>query len=98
MGDENPIRTLGDYSKPRRRGYRNTTKIPEGNNVVSLRSDTIRNGDGIGGGDGHADGVVHLARRSPAESGDSEVSGDGSGVGTARSLLTSASSGKDMEA
>ncbi|GKA58855.1 MAK10-like protein [Tanacetum coccineum] len=42
MGDENPIRTLGDYSKPSHEGYRNTIKLPEGNNVVSLRSDTIR--------------------------------------------------------
>nr|GEY26589.1 zinc finger, CCHC-type [Tanacetum cinerariifolium]GEY55926.1 zinc finger, CCHC-type [Tanacetum cinerariifolium] len=41
MGDENPIRTLGDYSKPRHEGYRNTTKLPVGNNVVPLRSDTI---------------------------------------------------------
>ncbi|GKE81260.1 hypothetical protein Tco_1551260 [Tanacetum coccineum] len=40
MGDENPIRTLGDYSKPSHEGYRNT--IPEGNNMVPLRSDTIR--------------------------------------------------------
>ncbi|GKA11294.1 hypothetical protein Tco_0690727 [Tanacetum coccineum] len=41
MGDENPIRTLGDYSKPSHEGYRNTIEIPEGNNVVPLRSDTI---------------------------------------------------------
>ncbi|GKF15577.1 hypothetical protein Tco_0057039, partial [Tanacetum coccineum] len=41
MGDENPIRTLGDYSKPSHKGYRNTIKLPEGNNVVPLRSDTI---------------------------------------------------------
>ncbi|GKG52373.1 hypothetical protein Tco_0547248, partial [Tanacetum coccineum] len=32
MGDENSIRTRGDYSKPSH----------EGNNVVPLRSDTIR--------------------------------------------------------
>ncbi|GKF74355.1 hypothetical protein Tco_0220687 [Tanacetum coccineum] len=25
MGDENPIRSLGDYSKPSHEGYRNTT-------------------------------------------------------------------------
>ncbi|GKC64078.1 zinc finger, CCHC-type containing protein [Tanacetum coccineum] len=43
MGDENPIRTLGDYSKPSHEGYRNTIKLPVGNNVVPLRSDTIRN-------------------------------------------------------
>ncbi|GKC35929.1 zinc finger, CCHC-type containing protein [Tanacetum coccineum] len=41
MGDENPIRTLGDYSKPSHEGYRNTITLPEGNNVVPLRSDTI---------------------------------------------------------
>nr|GEW44364.1 hypothetical protein [Tanacetum cinerariifolium] len=38
----NPIRTLGDYSKPRHAGYRNAIELPEGNNVVPLRSDTIR--------------------------------------------------------
>ncbi|GJR00041.1 hypothetical protein Tco_0523025 [Tanacetum coccineum] len=42
MGDENPICTLGDYSKPSHEGYRNTIKLPVGNNVVPLRSDTIR--------------------------------------------------------
>nr|GEV06331.1 ribonuclease H-like domain-containing protein [Tanacetum cinerariifolium] len=42
MGDENLIRTLGDYYKPSHEGYRNTIKLPVGNNVVSLRSDTIR--------------------------------------------------------
>ncbi|GJX09617.1 hypothetical protein Tco_0199476 [Tanacetum coccineum] len=42
MGDENPIRTLGDYSKPSYEGYRNTIELPVGNNVVPLRSDTIR--------------------------------------------------------
>ncbi|GKB15975.1 hypothetical protein Tco_0849898 [Tanacetum coccineum] len=41
-GDENPIHTLGDYSKPSHEGYRNTIELPEGNNVVPLRSDTIR--------------------------------------------------------
>nr|GFA84452.1 zinc finger, CCHC-type [Tanacetum cinerariifolium] len=34
MGDENPIRTLGDYSKPSHEGYRNTIELPVGNNVV----------------------------------------------------------------
>ncbi|GJU29457.1 MAK10-like protein [Tanacetum coccineum] len=43
MGDANPIRTLGDYSKPSYESYRNTIELPEGNNVVPLRSDTIRN-------------------------------------------------------
>ncbi|GKF18241.1 hypothetical protein Tco_0063159 [Tanacetum coccineum] len=42
MGDENHIRTLGDYSKPSHEGYRNTIELPEGNKVVPLRSDTIR--------------------------------------------------------
>ncbi|GKE31113.1 zinc finger, CCHC-type containing protein [Tanacetum coccineum] len=42
MGDENPIRTLGDYSKPSHEGYKNTIELPIGNNVVPLRSDTIR--------------------------------------------------------
>ncbi|GJV04546.1 hypothetical protein Tco_1338115 [Tanacetum coccineum] len=42
MGDKNPISTLGDYSKPSHEGYRNTTELPVGNNVVPLRSDTIR--------------------------------------------------------
>ncbi|GJZ30231.1 hypothetical protein Tco_0575278 [Tanacetum coccineum] len=41
MGDENHIRTLGDYSKPSHEGYRNTIELPVGNNVVPLRSDTI---------------------------------------------------------
>ncbi|GKC86756.1 zinc finger, CCHC-type containing protein [Tanacetum coccineum] len=40
--DENPIRTLGDYSKPSHEGYMNTIELPVGNNVVPLRSDTIR--------------------------------------------------------
>ncbi|GKA72439.1 hypothetical protein Tco_0778655 [Tanacetum coccineum] len=42
MGDENPIRTLGEYSKPSHEGYWNTIELPVGNNVVPLRSDTIR--------------------------------------------------------
>ncbi|GJU51216.1 MAK10-like protein [Tanacetum coccineum] len=42
MRDENPIRTLEDYSKPSYEGYRNTIELPVGNNVVPLRSDTIR--------------------------------------------------------
>ncbi|GJY04972.1 MAK10-like protein [Tanacetum coccineum] len=42
MENENPILTLGDYSKPRHEGYRNTIELPVGNNVVPLRSDTIR--------------------------------------------------------
>ncbi|GJX99161.1 hypothetical protein Tco_0356180 [Tanacetum coccineum] len=42
MEGENPPRTLGDYSRPSHEGYRNTIEIPDGNNVVPLRSDTIR--------------------------------------------------------
>ncbi|GKA32149.1 retrovirus-related pol polyprotein from transposon TNT 1-94 [Tanacetum coccineum] len=38
MGDENPICTLGDYSKPSHKGYRNTIELPVGNNMVPLRS------------------------------------------------------------
>ncbi|GJV58749.1 MAK10-like protein [Tanacetum coccineum] len=33
MGDENPIHTLGDYSKPSHEGYMYTIKLPAGNNV-----------------------------------------------------------------
>ncbi|GJU94616.1 reverse transcriptase domain-containing protein [Tanacetum coccineum] len=36
MGDENPIRTLGDYSKPSHEGYKNTIKLPAGNNVCEI--------------------------------------------------------------
>ncbi|GJV18105.1 MAK10-like protein [Tanacetum coccineum] len=42
MGDENPILTLRDYFKPSYEGYMNTIELPVGNNVVPLRSDTIR--------------------------------------------------------
>ncbi|GJY59985.1 zinc finger, CCHC-type containing protein [Tanacetum coccineum] len=42
MGDKNPIRTLRDYSRPSHEGYRNTIELPDGNNVVPLLSDTIR--------------------------------------------------------
>ncbi|GKE06169.1 hypothetical protein Tco_1398187, partial [Tanacetum coccineum] len=42
MGDKNPIRTLGDYSKPSHEGYKSTIELLVGNNVVPLRSDTIR--------------------------------------------------------
>ncbi|GJT71663.1 hypothetical protein Tco_1030949 [Tanacetum coccineum] len=33
MEDENRIRTLGDYSKPSHKGYRNTMELPAGNNT-----------------------------------------------------------------
>ncbi|GJU89385.1 hypothetical protein Tco_1301808 [Tanacetum coccineum] len=39
MGDENPIRTLGDYSKPSHEGYRNTIELPVGNNVIDRVAD-----------------------------------------------------------
>ncbi|GJR30112.1 hypothetical protein Tco_1106344 [Tanacetum coccineum] len=42
MGDENPICTLGYYSKPSHEGYKNIIELLVGNNVVPLRSDTIR--------------------------------------------------------
>ncbi|GKE01224.1 MAK10-like protein [Tanacetum coccineum] len=42
MRDANPIRTLGDDSKPSHEGYRNTIELPIGKNVVPLRSNTIR--------------------------------------------------------
>ncbi|GJU00642.1 hypothetical protein Tco_1110980 [Tanacetum coccineum] len=42
MGDENPICTLVYYFKPSHEGYRNTIELPDENNVVPLRSDTIR--------------------------------------------------------
>ncbi|GJS34524.1 MAK10-like protein [Tanacetum coccineum] len=42
MGDVNPICTFRDYSKPSHEGYRNTIELLVGNNVVPLRSDTIR--------------------------------------------------------
>ncbi|GJS64956.1 hypothetical protein Tco_0679520 [Tanacetum coccineum] len=42
MRDAYPILTLGDYSKPSHEGYKNNIDLPVGNNVVPLRSDTIR--------------------------------------------------------
>ncbi|GKG04454.1 hypothetical protein Tco_0314841 [Tanacetum coccineum] len=42
MGDANPIRTLGDYSKPSHEGYMNSIELLVGNTMVPLRSDTIR--------------------------------------------------------
>ncbi|GJR21756.1 MAK10-like protein [Tanacetum coccineum] len=42
MEDANPIRTLGDYSKPIHEGYRNTIELLIENNVVPFRSDTIQ--------------------------------------------------------
>nr|GEV91678.1 RNA-metabolising metallo-beta-lactamase family protein [Tanacetum cinerariifolium] len=40
--DDNPIRTLGDYSKPNHEGYKKTVELPVENNVVPLQSDTSR--------------------------------------------------------
>ncbi|GJW27272.1 zinc finger, CCHC-type containing protein [Tanacetum coccineum] len=37
MGDKNPIRTLGDYSKRSHEGYRNTIELPVGNNVLQVQ-------------------------------------------------------------
>nr|GFD57364.1 hypothetical protein [Tanacetum cinerariifolium] len=65
--------------------------------ISSLRSTKGGYKDGGSGGDGNAAGAVHLAGRSPVEGGNSEVSGDGDGVGMARSLSTSASGGRDIE-
>ncbi|GJV77154.1 hypothetical protein Tco_1508738 [Tanacetum coccineum] len=39
MGDENPIRNLGDYSKPSHKGYRNTIELPKGNGSISTWED-----------------------------------------------------------
>ncbi|GKC93794.1 hypothetical protein Tco_1159236 [Tanacetum coccineum] len=45
MGDENPIRTLGDYSRPSHEGYRNTIKLPEAGwclkGTAKLRNDIM---------------------------------------------------------
>ncbi|GKA06320.1 hypothetical protein Tco_0685544 [Tanacetum coccineum] len=41
MGDENPCHTLGDYSQPSHEVYQNTIEVPNGNDLVPLRSDTI---------------------------------------------------------
>nr|GEY10672.1 ribonuclease H-like domain-containing protein [Tanacetum cinerariifolium] len=48
MGDTNPIRTLGDYSRPSHKGYRNTIELHDGNNRVPLQSDTIWSEDVCG--------------------------------------------------
>ncbi|GJW59342.1 hypothetical protein Tco_0106073 [Tanacetum coccineum] len=44
MGDENPIRTLGDYSKLSHEGYRNTIELPVGNNVDAVKETETENG------------------------------------------------------
>ncbi|GJR23799.1 retrovirus-related pol polyprotein from transposon TNT 1-94 [Tanacetum coccineum] len=45
LPNKNHICNLGDYSKPSHEGYRNAIELPKGNNVVSLRSDTIGSQD-----------------------------------------------------
>ncbi|GJX46406.1 zinc finger, CCHC-type containing protein [Tanacetum coccineum] len=40
--DDNQPCTLEDYSPPSYEGYQNTIELPKGDNVLSLRSDTIR--------------------------------------------------------
>ncbi|GJT33710.1 hypothetical protein Tco_0924129 [Tanacetum coccineum] len=37
VGHANPIRTLGDYSRPSHEGYRNIIELPEGSNVDLLQ-------------------------------------------------------------
>ncbi|GKE59400.1 hypothetical protein Tco_1498585 [Tanacetum coccineum] len=70
----------------------------DGGSSGSKGDDDGGNSDGTGGGDECVGGAIYLARRSPAEGGNSEIGGDGDGVGMARSLSTSASGGRDMEA
>nr|GEW98064.1 hypothetical protein [Tanacetum cinerariifolium] len=38
IGDENPIRTFKDYSKPSHEDYKNTIELPVGNNVLRDRN------------------------------------------------------------
>ncbi|GJW46887.1 hypothetical protein Tco_0078533 [Tanacetum coccineum] len=68
--------------------------IPNGNSYPDCPLGGFRH---PGDGGECAGGAVHLARRSPAEGGDSEMGSDGDGVVMARSLSTSASGGRDME-
>ncbi|GJR73363.1 MAK10-like protein [Tanacetum coccineum] len=46
MGDEDPIRTIGDYSKPSHEGYRNTIELPVGNNVMTKLMTALKTVDG----------------------------------------------------
>nr|GEV19138.1 hypothetical protein [Tanacetum cinerariifolium] len=63
-GDVNPIRTLEDYSRPSHEGYRNTIELPKGNNVVPLRSNTIRRCLEMGLNESRSDGIkVKLQHR-----------------------------------
>ncbi|GJV52052.1 hypothetical protein Tco_1447793 [Tanacetum coccineum] len=61
------------------------SEAPDGSPDLILSNDGS-NGNGIGGGDECSGRAMHLARRSPAEGGDSEIGGDGDGVVMARSL------------
>ncbi|GJX54930.1 hypothetical protein Tco_0284827 [Tanacetum coccineum] len=70
---------------------------PRANKHDLLRGGCLESGISSYGPTG-GDGAVHLARRSPTKGGDSEIGGDGGGVGMARSLSTSTSVGRDMEA
>ncbi|GKG27705.1 hypothetical protein Tco_0406032, partial [Tanacetum coccineum] len=69
----------------------------DGGSGGSVGADDGSNGDGIGSGDKCKGGAMLLTRRSPAEGGDSKIGGYGDGVVMARSLSTSAFSGRDME-
>nr|GEY78817.1 MAK10-like protein [Tanacetum cinerariifolium] len=40
IANENPIRTLGNYSRPSHEGYRNTIDLLEGNNVTTIDQST----------------------------------------------------------
>ncbi|GJX97810.1 putative reverse transcriptase domain-containing protein [Tanacetum coccineum] len=67
MGDENPIHILEDYSKPSHEGHQNTIELPEGNNVVPLRSKTPISGVDV------KDKVERKADDKPAKSAKEEV-------------------------
>ncbi|GKF29102.1 hypothetical protein Tco_0095444, partial [Tanacetum coccineum] len=86
--DESPDSILSSEPKPLRKH-----KPPP---PPSILSPGEHPDDGDKGGE-CAGGAVHLARRSPAKGGDSDIGGDGDGVVIVRSLSTSASGGRDME-
>nr|GEX59227.1 hypothetical protein [Tanacetum cinerariifolium] len=41
MRDKNPIRTLGDYSKPSHEGYRNTNVVPHRSDIIQLANNWL---------------------------------------------------------
>ncbi|GJU10577.1 hypothetical protein Tco_1132973 [Tanacetum coccineum] len=41
MGDDNPIRTLGDYSKPSHEGYKNAIELPHREQRVQIFYDHV---------------------------------------------------------